>query len=93
VTEAIDSYNIAFRRTKTLCLYAQAQYLIGALGREMNEHEERALMYRRRSEELKVIASEMRDPISGQTLLKIASDYDRLAALHWHLADQESGTS
>jgi hypothetical protein len=64
-----------------------------ALGREMSEHEERALMYRRRSEELKVIASEMRDQISSQTLLKIAADYDRLATVHSHRADQESGTS
>jgi hypothetical protein len=56
------------------------------IGREMNEHQKRAVRYRNRAEELRAIIPDMKDPISRETLVKIAADYDRLAETQEKLA-------
>jgi predicted kinase len=41
---------------------------------------ETALRYRSHAEELRAIAADMLDPNNRETILKIASDYDRMAS-------------
>jgi hypothetical protein len=43
------------------------------------EHSDRALLYRKRADELKAIIPDMNDRIYAKVLEKIAADYDQLA--------------
>lgn len=47
----------------------------------MDGHEDRARLYHQRSDELKLIASDMADDYCRKLLQRIAADYDRLAVI------------
>jgi len=52
----------------------------------MDEHKERAFLYRQRAEELRAIAEDIKDANNRKVLVQIADDYDRLARIQDHLA-------
>lgn len=58
----------------------------GTMGRAMNEHDEHALKYRQKAEELRAMIGDMADDLSRQTLEKIAAGYDQLAKVQDGLA-------
>lgn len=59
----------------------------------MDGHEERALQYRRKAEELRATLPGIKDQHIRDTLEVIAAGYDRLAAIQENLAkaDRRSG--
>jgi len=52
----------------------------------MNEHAERAFIYRQRAEELRTIAEDTIASTPREILLKLAADYERLASIQDKLA-------
>ncbi len=60
--------------------------LRGIMGREMDEHEERAFKYRQKAEEVRAMIPDMNDRNIRETLEKIAADYDILAGVQDSLA-------
>jgi hypothetical protein len=52
----------------------------------MNEHAEKAFVYRQRAEELRAMIPDMKDRTYAKILEKIATDYDRLADIQEQLA-------
>lgn len=57
----------------------------------MDQHENWAVRYRNRAEELRVTARYTRDQSARKLLLEVAADYDRLAELQESLATINSG--
>lgn len=58
----------------------------GTIGRGMNEHEQRALKYREKAEELRAILPSMKDPLYRKILEKLIVDYGKLADAQEKLA-------
>jgi hypothetical protein len=52
----------------------------------MNEHAERAFIYRQQAEELRTIAEDTVAATPREILLKLAADYERLASIQDKLA-------
>jgi hypothetical protein len=55
----------------------------------MNGHNEKALEYRLKAEELRSMIPDMKDRSSREILEKIAADYDHLAIVQERLANSE----
>src|SRR5262245_54428722 len=55
----------------------------------MKDDRDAATRYRKRAEELRVIAQTTPDPEAKQTLLEIASDYERLAVTRERIDEDE----
>lgn len=58
----------------------------GTIGRGMNEHEQCALKYREKAEELRAILPSMKDPLYRKILEKLIVDYGKLADAQEKLA-------
>lgn len=55
----------------------------------MKNHLESAFRFRHHAEELRLIAENVVDPRSKETLLRLAEEYDRMAESREHIAKAE----
>jgi hypothetical protein len=61
-------------------------------GREMNEHEERALKYRQKAAELRGMVSGIKNQEGRDAVEKMASNYERLARVQETLAKADEAS-